>query len=117
MFGGIAIFNGLLPLPQRITELKQHPFEFGLVQGVRILGVLAGGYLLGGFNWARWLLVAWLAFHVMLSAFHSLVELTVHGLLAAVVGYFLFRASAAAYFRDARATQPETRATNDKPLA
>jgi uncharacterized membrane protein len=117
VFGGIALFTGLLALPQRITELKQHPFEFWLVQAVRILGVLAGAFMLRGFNWARWLLVAWLAFHVILSAFHSPVELMVHGLLAAVVGYFLFRAPAAAYFRGARAEQPETRATNDKPLA
>jgi uncharacterized membrane protein len=117
VFGGIALVTGLLPLPQRITELKQHPFEFGLVQAVRILGVLAGAYMLCGFNWARCLLVAWIAFHVILSAFHSLVQLTVHGLSAAVVGYFLFRAPAGAYFRGARAEQPETRATNDKPLA
>ena len=117
VLGGIALFAGLLPLPQRITELEQNPFEFGLVQVVGILGVLAGAFMLGGFNWARCLLVAWLAFHVILSAFHSLIQLTLHGLLAAVVGYFLFRAPAAAYFRGARAEQPETRETDDKPLA
>jgi hypothetical protein len=107
-FGSIVLLAGLLPLPERFAELKQHPLEFGLVQVVRILGVLAGAYMLCGFNWARWLLAAWLAFHVILSAFHSLVQLTVHGLLAAMIGYFLFRAPAEAYFRGAGAGQPGT---------
>ena len=50
-------------------------------------------------DWARWLLTAWVAYHVVLSAFHSLFELVIHGLLLAVVAYFLFRPAASAYFR------------------
>jgi hypothetical protein len=70
---------------------------------VRILCIVAAMFMLRGCNWARWLLVGWLVFHVGLSAFHSMPEVTVHGLLMSVIVYLLFRASATAYFRGARA--------------
>ena len=59
--------------------------------------------MLRGFNWARWLLVVWIAYHVILSAFHSPFEAAVHGLLFVIVAYFLFRPQASAYFRRRRA--------------
>lgn len=58
--------------------------------------------MLRGHNWARWLLVTWIAYHVILSAFHAWSELAMHALLLAVVAYFLFRSRASAYFRRAR---------------
>ena len=99
--GVITFASGLLPPSQRIAELKQHPFEFGLIQAVRILATVAGAFMLCGFNWARWLLIGWLAFHVILSASHSTRELAVHTLLMVVVAYFLFQPKATAYFRGA----------------
>jgi hypothetical protein len=104
----IALLSGLVPPAHPITEFTQQPLEFLLIQVVRILGVLAGAFILYGYDWARWLLVAWLAFHVVLSAFHSPFELMVHSLLAGVVGYFLFRPLSGAFFRSPRAGPPET---------
>ena len=108
MVGGIALFGGLLPPGQQMAELRRHPIEFGLIQTVRLLGLIGGVFVLRGFNWARWLLIFWLAFHVALSAFHSRRELMVHGLLFVVVAHLLFRAPAAAYFRSARVEPRET---------
>jgi hypothetical protein len=62
--------------------------------------------MLRGSNWARWLLLVWVAYHVILSAFHSLSGLAIHSLLFAVVAYFLFSPPPAAYFRGARAGSP-----------
>jgi hypothetical protein len=106
--GVMALFGGMLPLAQRMTEFKQHPFGFGLIQVVRILAIIAGAFMLCGFNWARWLMVVWLTFHVILSAFHSPVELMIHTLLFVVVAYFLFRAPARDYFHAARAAASTT---------
>jgi hypothetical protein len=72
--------------------------------------------MLCGFNWARWLLVVWIAYHVILSAFHSPFEVVIHGLLFGVVVYFLFRRQASVYFRDARAEPGKNRTTGDKPM-
>ena len=73
-----------------------------MIHVVRILALLCGVFMLSGFNWARWLLVVWLGYHVILGALHSLFELSVHSLLFAVILYFLFRPPASTYFRGTR---------------
>jgi hypothetical protein len=74
-------------------------YELIWITGVRLLAVVGGLYLLLGRNWARWLLVAWLAFHVVVSALHSAAEAVMHAVLLVVIGYFLFRPRASAYCR------------------
>ena len=99
-FGSIVLLFGLLPsvdttVAQRIAELRGH----WIVHVSRMVAVLCGVFMLYGFNWARWLLVVWLGFHIIVSALHSPLQLLVHTLLFAVVLYFLFRPQASAYFR------------------
>jgi len=84
-------------LPQHIGELKGQLLLW--VYLVRVLAIISGVFMLRGFNWARWLLVVWLAYHVILSGLHSASQVVVHGLLFVVILYFLFRAPARAYFR------------------
>ena len=115
----IFIAVGSIALLYHLAELKaQHPFEYGLVWVcfVRFLAVLCGVFMLRGFNWARWLLVVWIAYHVILSAFHSPLEVVLHSLLFGVVVYFLFRPQASAYFRRRRAERPQNQ-TDDTPVA
>lgn len=70
---------------------------------VALLAIAAGVYMLRSRNWARWLAIAWMAFHVLLSAFHSARQLAVHAVMLALFAYFLFQPKATEYFR---ATQP-----------
>lgn len=94
-------------LAYHLTEFKGQ-FEYGLVWVciVRLLAILSGLFMLRGSNWARWLLLVWIVYHVILSVFHTLSELAVHSLLLAVVAYFLFRPKASGYFRVAGALNP-----------
>lgn len=123
VLGGIALLAGLLPpvdaaAAQRLAEFKaQHPFEYTLVFVTRILAVVGGVFMLYGFNGARWLLVVWIGFHVLIGFWHALWSSLVHALLFSVVVYFLFRPQAAAYFRGTRAGPPETPWKNDTPAA
>jgi hypothetical protein len=89
----------------------QRPIEYGIawVCFVRLLAILGGVFALRGSNWARWLLLVWIGYHVVLSAFHTLSQLAMHSLLFAVVAYFLFRPQVTAYFRAMRA-EPATEA-------
>ncbi len=64
--------------------------------------IVAGAFLLRAREWARWLALAWMAFHVVLSVFHTIPELAIHSLFFAVLAYFLLRPSASRYFRPAR---------------
>jgi hypothetical protein len=61
-----------------------------------------GDEALRGYNWARWAALAWIAFHVILSAFHAFGEFAIHCLFCAVIAWVLFRPEAARHFRDVR---------------
>ena len=87
--------------PRSITVISWIFIAFGSI------ALLCGMFMLYGFNWARWLLVIWLGYHVILSALHSLFELSVHSLLFTVVLYFLFRPPASTYFRGTRVEPPQ----------
>ena len=90
-FGAIALIGSVLPTidpaaSQRIAELKtEHPFESVPIDILRILAVVCGVLMLRGSNCGRWLLVVWIAYHVILSAFHSSFELAVHSSLFALI--------------------------------
>ena len=96
---------GVIGVVFHLTEFNlQQPFQYDLVWVVliRLMAIVCGVYMLRGSNWARWLTLIWIAYHVILSGFHSLFELAVHSLLFAVFAYFLFRPRASEYFRGAR---------------
>jgi hypothetical protein len=69
-----------------------------LVLSVSILAVVAGVFMLLGSNWARWLALAWLTFHVVISALHSWQETTMHALLLAAITWLLLRPEASRWF-------------------
>ncbi|MBO0721968.1 MAG: hypothetical protein J2P41_14180 [Blastocatellia bacterium] len=102
--GGIELINSLLPLvdPSAALRVADHPYEFWLTPLIEILAIGSGVFMLYGFNWARWLLVVWIGYHIILSVLHSALQVIVHSLLFAVVLYFLFRPEATTYFRELR---------------
>jgi len=106
----LFIVAGGVGFAYHLTEFKAgHPFQYDVVWVclVRLLAILSGVFMLRGRSWARWLLLVWIAFHVILSATHALFEFIVHALLLAVVAYFLFRPQASAYFRATRTKPPQ----------
>lgn len=68
------------------------------VELVELLAVFSGAFMLLGRNWARWLALAWMGFHVVIS-FHVPRQLAVHSLLFAMIAWLLFRSDAVRYFR------------------
>ena len=71
---------------------------------VGAIAIVAGVFLLRGARWARWLVLAWLAFHVVVSAFNSLSDAIAHLVLLLVVGYVLLGPPTSNYFQS---SQPE----------
>ena len=66
------------------------------------LVAIAGGILLlRRVACARWMLVAWLAFHIWVGLLHDPVRLAIHVALFAVLTFFLFRPAASAWLRGA----------------
>jgi hypothetical protein len=102
LIGVLFMATGLLGLVYHSSEFVQAVHvepEFVWVAVVRLLAVIGGLFLLRGHNWARWLLVVWTGYHVVLSAFHSRFELIVHAFVFAATVAVLFRASASTFFR------------------
>lgn len=62
------------------------------------IAVVAGLFLLRGAGWSRWLLLVWLAFHVVAIALESLWGAVAHLALLVVVGYFLLGPPTSEYF-------------------
>jgi hypothetical protein len=81
--------------------LARHPDAVG-IEVTELTAIVCGVFLLRGQNWARWLALAWIAFHVVLSAFHTIPELVIHAVFCAVFAWVLFRPEAARYFLGAR---------------
>ena len=93
-----------------VAGVTHHASDFdpgqSLAQGavwvllVRVLAILGGVFVLRGANWARWLVVVWLAFHVGLSATHAdWSGALAHAALLAAVTYLVFRRAASPFFR------------------
>ena len=105
--GSAGLLKDLWPLltseaAQQLAKLKADGLaDLGPAWTTRALAVVGGAGLLRGRNWARWLLVVWMAFHVGLSLFHSLPELLTHIAIFAPILYFLFRNSSQSYFHAA----------------
>jgi hypothetical protein len=106
IIGLFFLVAGIVGLAYHAREFKAHgPFQYDVlwVCLVRLLAIISAVFMLRAANWARWLLLIWIAYHVVLSAFHSLFQGIVHGLLLVVIAYFLFDRSVSAYFCGAKA--------------
>lgn len=93
--GLLDIWRGAIPLTSRPVHLAGDDLA---VLGIGIAAVLGGFCLMKGYNWARWLLAAWMALHVALSLREPYVllgHLAIFGLI--LLG--LFHPAASIYFR------------------
>jgi hypothetical protein len=77
------------------------PREGVWIELTEFLALLCGIFILRRQNWARWLAVAWIAFHVALS-YGVLREFVVHSALCALIAWVLFRPEAAEFFGAAK---------------
>ena len=105
IIGWIFIAAGVVGLAHHLTEIKPHqpfPFENVWILLLSVVAIVSGVFILRGSNWARWLALAWIAFHVFLSFLHSWQQVSVHSLLFVVIGYVLFRPGARVRFRNTK---------------
>lgn len=93
---------GTIGFAAHFRELLARQHDAALIELTEMVAVVCGVSLLQGHNWARWLALAWIAFHVVLSAFHSFGELAIHALFCAMIAWLLFGPEGARYFRSAR---------------
>jgi hypothetical protein len=104
ILGCLYIVVGTVGFVYHFTEFRARGgfhYDSLSVELIEFLAIICGGFMLRGHNWARWAALAWIAFHVILSAFHAFGEFAIHSLFLAVIAWILFRPPAARYFRGA----------------
>ena len=70
-----------------------------VIVAVGVIAFIGGIFLLRGANWARWLLLAWLAGHVVAVAFDPSRYPLPHAVLLLIIGYALLRPPVSTYFQ------------------
>jgi hypothetical protein len=98
----LLILSGLLGLGYHAKDLDlRRPFQNDTVwvELVRVLAIVAGVFMLRRRNWARWLAMAWIGFHVVISIFHSWQQVAMHAIVFALFASFLFRPAVNKYFQ------------------
>ena len=83
-------------------SLSANHFESVWIAAVNVLGIIAAVFVFRGRNWARWLAIAWMAFHVIISFLNAWQQVVMHGLILVLFACILFRQDARAYFRTTR---------------
>jgi hypothetical protein len=103
--GLMFILAGCLGIAFHLKDFSQPGSKLSEVTWVlivRLVAVICGVLLFFRVDWARWIAVIWLLYHVVLSAFHSTAELAVHIILLIAVTILLFLPVSSAYFRNKR---------------
>jgi hypothetical protein len=96
--GGLFIIVGVV---SGVAHAWRAPLDrwLVLIELIQVWAIVGGALLIAGRAWARWPMVMWMAFHVVVGALHSGSMAVSHGVLAVAITYFLFWGPAAAYFR------------------
>lgn len=109
----LLMVTGALGIVFHLSDFKAQPFQYENVwiSLVRLTAIVCGIFMLRGNNWARWLAIVWMAFHVIVGSLHSVREGVVHALFLLLFAYFLFRPEARAYFGRGRSGDQESTAS------
>ncbi|HKV25477.1 MAG TPA: hypothetical protein VJN93_12860 [Candidatus Acidoferrum sp.] len=95
--GWLFIFVGIVSTANHLWKGSLDRWTAPIIL-VGLVAVVAGAFLLRGAGWARWLLLVWLAFHVVVSALNSFSAALPHLVLLAAIGYVLLGPRTAKYF-------------------
>lgn len=81
-----------------VAHFGDRSHDWVWVEGTELIAILCGVFLLLAHQWARWLTIAWMAFHVAIS-FGDGRKLAIHGLFLVLIVWGLFSANANFFFR------------------
>lgn len=96
---------GLVYHAKEYIEQSSMNYEFAWVLLIRVLAIVCGVLLLKRVNWARWLSIAWLAYHIVLSVSHSVPEAIIHSILLVIVAVLLFIPNSSVYFKHSKTSK------------
>ena len=93
----LYIAVGTIGFAYHFPGVRAFHYEDVWIELTELVALTAGAFMLWGLNWARWLAIAWMAFHVAIS-YRVLSQIAIHSLLLAGIVWLLFRPDARRYF-------------------
>lgn len=90
----VGIGVGIAQLPHLLAGQR----EAIAMEVMEAAAIVVGICLLLRQGWARWLAVAWMAFHVVIS-FPDVGKVIVHAVMCGLIGWALFRPASRGWFR------------------
>jgi hypothetical protein len=100
VLGYLLMAVGAIGIAYHFTDYKgANPSEYLSVLAVRLIAMVCGVYVLQGKDWARWLAIAWIAFHLAISIFHTKEGVALHAVVLIAFTVLFFRPAANRYFR------------------
>jgi hypothetical protein len=100
----LFILVGIVGFAFHVKEFPGKPYETTWVLFVEILAVTCGALLFFKIAWGRWLTIAWLLYHVRISAFNSTSQMIAHIVFLVVVSILLFLPVSSMYFQSKATT-------------
>jgi len=91
---------GVIGFIYHFRELLALHADAPLIEITEVLAAIAGFFILRGANWARWLAIAWMALHVVIS-YPELPAFPIHCAFLLVIAWILLRPAAGRWFRPA----------------
>ena len=94
----LYIAVGTVAFVYYLPALAAHQAESVLIEVTELLAIVSGIFMLLGRNWARWLALAWMAFHVAIS-FPVVRQVVNHSIIFGLVAWLLHRQDTRRYFQ------------------
>ena len=96
----VLIATGVGGLSQHNAEIRKAEFSDIMFAVVEVAAITAGIFMLLGHNWARWLAMAWITFHLAISV--QPVQFAIHITVLAFFALALFYRGARDYFHPSK---------------
>jgi hypothetical protein len=95
----VFMIAGISGIAYHFADLK-NPTDVTVawVLFVRVSAVAGGWFTFRGKSWARWLLLAWIVYHVYISFYHTIDEIAIHVVFGILTLFALFNKKANGYF-------------------
>lgn len=100
----VYLVVGVAGFVAHFPELAAGHRDAFLIETTELLAAVSGAFLWLGHNWARWLAVAWILFHVAISFTDPIGKLLAHVVFSILVAWALFRPASGQWFRPTAAT-------------
>lgn len=110
LYMAVGAIGVLVYFPQLIT--LQHDSVW--IELTEFLAFVAGVFLFRGHNWARWLALIWITFHVAIS-FPVVRQVISHSIILALIASALFRPGTRRYFSPAKTDYEQWKKPRSEP--